>query len=178
MVDSVGVRRTPKAPAPRVLSAAGVLLASYLASFSAASQEPISCADILHLIEQSKSQFSEIQGSTESDFGGYDATFVLPDVWYCAILEDVEKASYKCTWKYPLGDEQAHEAFERLAKTMRNCIGHMADEQTDRPVNHPDFYASRYYRLPGGEARVTLKNKAKMVSTLVSIVIDGFTKPR
>ncbi len=28
--------------------------------------------------------------------------------------------------------------------------------------------------LPGGEARVSLKNKSKLMSTLVSIAIDGF----
>jgi hypothetical protein len=63
-------------------------------------------------------------------------------------------------------------------KEMRNCIGHIAEERTDQPVNHPDFYASYYYQLPGGEASVTLKNKSKLMSTLVSIGIDGFTKTK
>jgi hypothetical protein len=138
-------------------------------------EERTLCADILYLVEQSRSQFSEIRGNTGSDFGDYDATLVLTDAWYCVLLEDVEKASYKCTWKYPLGDKRAHETFQRLAGEMKNCIGHMADERTDQPVNHPDFYASYYYQLPGSEARVTLKNKAKLRSTLVSIVVDGFT---
>lgn len=151
---------------------------SVITSLNAASEEPTLCSDILYLIEQSRSQFVAIQGDTGSDFGDYDTTFVLPDAWYCVILEDVEKRSYKCTWKYPYGDQQAHNTFQRLAKEMRNCIGDVADERTDQPVNHPDFYASYYYQLPDGEARVTLKDKGKLMSTLVSIVIDGFTKPK
>jgi hypothetical protein len=132
----------------------------------------------IYLIEQSRSQFVAIRGDTGSDFGDYDATFVLPDAWYCVILEDVEKGSYRCVWKYPHGDERAHKTFQRFVKEMRNCIGHIAEERTDQPVNHPDFYASYYYQLPGGEASVTLKNKSKLMSTLVSIGIDGFTKTK
>ncbi len=61
---------------------------------NATSEEPTPCSDILYLIEQSKSQFVAIRGDTGSDFGDYDATFVLPDAWFCAIFEDVEKKSY------------------------------------------------------------------------------------
>ena len=61
---------------------------------------------------------------------------------------------------------------------MRNYIGNTAEERRDQPVNHPDFYAFYYYQLPGGEARVSIKNKRKLMSTLVSIVIDGFKKAK
>jgi hypothetical protein len=159
-----------------VLAAAAAFSASTF--LNAASEEPVQCAVILYLIEQSRSQFSAIQGDTGSDFGDYDTTFVLPDAWYCVIHEDVEKRSYQCAWKHPYGDERAHKTFERLVKEMRNCIGNIAEERRDQPVNHPDFYASYYYRLPGGEARVTLKNKSELGSTLVSIVIDGFKKAK
>ncbi len=119
-----------------------------------------------------------IRGDTGSEFGDYDATFVLPDAWYCAIFEDVEKTSYQCVWKYPRGDERAHETFQRFVKKMRNCIGNIAEERADQSVNHPDFYASYYYRLPGSAASVNLKNKSKLMSTLVSIRIDGLTKAK
>jgi hypothetical protein len=146
--------------------------------FNTASAKPILCSDILYLIEQSRSRFSEIQKDTGSDFGDYDTTFSLSDAWYCVILEDVQKKTYKCTWKYPLGDERAHKTFQRMVKEMRDCIGNIADERKDQPVNHPDFYASYYYQLTGSEVRVTLKNKSRLMSTLVSIVIDGFTQPK
>ena len=90
----------------------------------------------------------------------------------------MEKKSYRCVWKYPHGDERAHNTFQRLAEEMRNCIGNIAEERTDQSVNHPDFYASYYYQLPGGAASVNLKNKSNLMSTLVSIRIDGFTKTK
>lgn len=163
---------------PRILSAAAAAVFSTITFMNAASEEPTLCSDILYLIEQSSSQFLAIRGDTGSDFGDYDTTFVLPDAWYCAIFDDVEKRSYRCVWKYPLGDEQAHKTFQRFVKEMRNCIGNIAEERTDQPVNHPDFYASYYYQLPGGGASVSLKNKSKLMSTLVSIRMDGFTKTK
>ncbi len=164
--------------APQILSAAAAAVFSTMTFLNAASEEPTLCSDILYLIEQSRSQFLAIRGDAGSEFGDYDTTFVLPDAWYCVILEDVEKSSYQCTWKYLHGDERAQKTFQRFVKEMRNCIGNIAEERTDQPVNHPDFYASYYYQLPGGEASVTLKNKSKLMSTLVSIRIDGFAKTK
>jgi len=163
---------------PRILSAVAAAVFSTIAFMNAASEEPTLCSDILYLIEQSNSQFSAIQGDTGSDFGDYDTTLVLPDTWYCAIFDDVEKRSYRCVWKYPLGDKRAHKTFQRFVKEMRSCIGNIAEEHTDQPVNHPDFYASYHYQLPGGGASVSLKNKSKLMSTLVSIRVDGFTKTK
>ena len=64
----------------------------------------------------------------------------------------------------------------RKSRVVWSCIGNMAEERTDQSVNHPDFYASYYFQLAGGAASVNLKNKAKLMSTLVSIRIDGSTK--
>jgi hypothetical protein len=161
---------------PKILSVAAAAVFSTITFLNAASDEPDPCSDLLYLIEQSKSQFVDIRGGTAGDFGDYDATFALPDAWYCAIFEDAEKGSYRCVWKYPLGDERAHKTFQRFADEMRSCIGDIAEERTDQSVNHPDFYASYYYQLADGAASVNLKNKAKLMSTLVSIRIDGFTK--
>ncbi len=171
-------RLTTRQWTPRILSVAAAAVFSTITFLNAASEEPTLCSHILYLIEQSRSQFVAIRGDTGSDFGDYDATFVLPDAWYCVILEDVEKRSYRCVWKYPHGDERAHKTFQRFVKEMRNCIGNIAEERTDQPVNHPDFYASYYYQLMGGEASVTLKDKSKLMSTLVSIRIDGFAKTK
>lgn len=152
---------------------AAALLSTVTVCNAAASEDPALCPDLLYLIEQSGSEFSAIQADTKSEFGGYDAALVLSGASYCAILEDVEKTSYRCVWKYPQGDEQAQETFQRFAKEMRACIGNMAEERTDRSVNHPDFYASRYYQLPDGRASVNIKDKSNLKSTLVSIRIDG-----
>lgn len=160
---------------PKTLCLAAAVLFPLLPFSNAVSQQLIGCSDIRYLIEQSRSQFVEIRGSSGGDFGDYDATFVLPDAWFCLILEDVEKWSYRCVWKYPHGDAQANTTFQRFVREMRNCIGTIAEERADQSVNHPDFYASSYFRLSGGAASVSLKNKAKLMSTLVSIRIDGFT---
>ncbi|MGI9433773.1 MAG: hypothetical protein ACR2Q4_02905 [Geminicoccaceae bacterium] len=151
-------------------------LFAHFTFLSAASQEPGPCTDIHDLIEQSGSQFEAIRGAADRTSRGQEATFVLPDASSCMILDDPEKSSYRCVWKYPYGDEQAHQAFQRHLNDMRNCIGHMAEETTDQSVNHPDFYASYYFQLQGSAASVNLKNKAKLGSTLVSIRIDGLAQ--
>jgi len=160
------------------LALATVTAMSAGSSLSAAQDEPVGCSDFLYLIEQSKTRFSEIRKDTGSTFGTYDTAHVLPGAWYCAILEDKEKMSYQCAWKYPLGDKQAHGAFKALVKQMKACIGGLAQEQTDRPVNHPDFYAARYYQLPHGEVSVALKNKSSLTSTLVSLGVTRFAEPK
>jgi hypothetical protein len=127
---------------PRILSVAAAAVFSTITFLNAASEERTPCSDILYLIEQSRSQFVAIRGDTGGDLRDYDATFVLPDAWYCAIFEDVQKGSYRCVWKYPHGDERAHKTFQRFAEEMRSCIGPIAEERTDQSVNHPDFYSS------------------------------------
>ena len=158
----------------QILSVAtAALLSIVTVSGPAESEDPALCPDLLYVIEQSESRFTAIREDTKSEFGGSNAALVLPGASYCAILEDVEKTSYRCAWTYPQGDERAHATFQRLANVMRACIGDMAEEQTDRSVNHPDFYASHYYQLPDSRASVNIKDKAALRSTLVSIRIDA-----
>jgi hypothetical protein len=154
---------------------AAALLSTVTVWNAAASEDSALCPDLLYLIEQSTAEFSSIREDTKSEFDGYDAALVLSGASYCAILQDAEKTTYRCVWTYPRGDAQAHTTFQRLAKEMRTCIGTRAEEQTDQSVNHPDFYASRYYQLPSGRASVNIKDKTSLRSTLVSIRIDGRT---
>ena len=99
---------TTRQRAPHILSLASAAVIAIVTCLNAVSEEPTLCSDILYLIEQSKSHFLAIRGDTPSDFGDYNATFVLSGAWHCVIREDVEKSSYRCTWKYPHGDEHAH----------------------------------------------------------------------
>ncbi len=162
--------------ASRPLILAAAVLLPILPFSNASSQQLTDCSDIRYLIDQSRSRFVEIRGSADSDYGDYDTTFVLPDAWYCVILEDVEKWSYRCVWKYPRGDTHADTTFQHFVEEMRSCIGSISEEHTDQSVNHPDFYASSYFQLPDSTASVSIKNKSKLMSTLVSIRIDGFTR--
>ncbi len=133
------------------------------------------CADVTYLIEQSRSQFSDITGDPINESGELAARFVLPEAWRCSISVDIEKAAYVCSWKFPHATAQARSTYERFVAEIRACIGHVATENQDQSVNHPDFYELVYYALEDGEVSVTLKNKSKMRSTFVSIGVDGFT---
>ena len=70
---------------PRRLSVAAAAVFSIMTFLNVASEEPTSCSDIRYLIEQSRTQFLAIQGDTGSNFGDYDATFVLTR---CLVLRD------------------------------------------------------------------------------------------
>lgn len=167
----------PHRKTAQILPVVAAAVISTAAVWSAAASDDFSlCPDLRYLIEQSGARFSAVRGDRASEIGGTDATLVLPGAWYCVVVEDVEKSSYRCVWKYPLGDEQAHKKFRGLVKEMRSCIGEIAEERTDQPVNHPDIYASQFYELPGARASVSLKNKSNLTSTLVSIRIDGFSE--
>ena len=155
-----------------IQSATAALFLAVAISGPAESEDRALCPDLLYLIEQSQAHFSAVREDTESQHGGHETALTLAGASYCAILEDVEKASYHCAWTFPQGDERAHTTFQRLADEMRGCIGGLAEEQTDRSVNHPDYYASHYYLLPGSRASVNIKDKTALRSTLVSIRID------
>lgn len=140
--------------------------------------DTIPCSDMLYLVEQSASGFSSIKGDTESEFGGFSATKILPNAQYCVVLEDPEKRTYKCTWKYSIGDERAMAAFEQYATEVENCLGDSARRLKDQPVNHPDTYKSYLYKLTDTDMRVTFKDKSELMSTLVSVVFEGVNTSR
>ena len=83
------------------------------------------------------------------------------------------KASYQCTWQFPLSSPEAEAEYEALVAETRGCIGDGAVEHLDQPVNHPDIYRSSYYEVAEGQISVSLKNKSEFSSTLISIRIDA-----
>lgn len=135
--------------------------------------EILNCKDTSYLIEHSANNFVAIREDKKSEYGGYLSKFELSGAEYCAIIEDVEKVSYRCTWKYSYGDEQARDAFRQLASDVQSCLGDKVTVREDQAVNHPDSYESYLLELPDGEARITLKNKIELNSTFVSFFIGG-----
>ncbi|MFK7994979.1 MAG: hypothetical protein AB8B87_12625 [Granulosicoccus sp.] len=133
----------------------------------------ISCTDIDALIDQSETKFNAIQQESRHEHGGFKTTTILPEAEYCLIFEDPEKRTYQCTWAYPLGASDASSTFERYAKDIGDCLDNRAIMIKDQAVNHPDTYSSYIYNLPKTEVRVTLKNKSKLKSTLVSVFVTG-----
>jgi len=155
----------------------GLVAVFYLVvTMSAYAEEQKFCNNIEKLIKHSDSQFLAIRGDWSDSLGSYNTPFVLPNALSCMIMVDIEKSSYQCSWEFQYGDEIADKMFDHFQKEMRSCIGHLAKERKDQSVNHPDYYLSYYYSLPGGQANVTFKNKVKMMKTYVSIGIDGFKK--
>jgi hypothetical protein len=138
--------------------------------------EIINCSDATYLFEQSATSFASIREQTQNEDGGFKSKFNLPGTEYCEIIEDVEKVSYRCTWKYTYGDEQASYAFKRLASELVSCLGDEVNVREDQAVNHPDSYGSYLFTLPETEARITLKNKIELDSTFVSFFIVSVQK--
>lgn len=157
---------------PRCLRAA-VLTAS-LTAFGASAAEPLDCNDILYLIEQSRSRFVEIRIPRSPEPGRYGSTLVIADASQCSIVEDAEKTSYQCTWDHALGDPLAGERYIKLMTGIRGCIGNFTEERVDRPVNHPDIFASYIYQYENGEVGISLKNKSSLGETRVTVGVDGF----
>lgn len=137
------------------------------------SAQTISCDDVFYVIEQSHTGFLSIQSDVKNETGGFKATYSLPGAHYCNIIEDVEKRSYRCTWKYSIGDGEAEAEYEQLADSVLSCLGSSASVAEDQPVNHPDTYKSYIYSMSDTEVRITLKDKSELKSTFVSIVVDG-----
>ena len=156
------------------VAAAGIT-ASTIAVTPTMADEPALCPDLLYLIAQSTSGFDAQRGAMRGDLGGHDANHILAGAEACTVVDDAEKASYRCVWRYPLGNQQALDTFQRFTAEVRACLGDAAVERTDRSVSHPDFYASAYFELASGAVSVNLKNKSQQMSTLVSIRIDGAT---
>lgn len=132
------------------------------------------CTDIQRLIEYSKSQFLEIRGKLDENSGGYHPHLVLLDASSCMIASNTEKSSYRCSWDFSHQDKKSRSTFNQFREQINACIGDVANEQGDRLVNHPDYYLSYYHLLPSGQVKVSIKDKAKMLKTFVSISVDGF----
>ena len=153
-----------------------IMISAILLAFLAFNQwftKPDLCSDILYLIEQSKSDFLAIRTDISTNARTVESSFFLPDTEDCTVFEDAAKSSYQCTWYFPLGDIEADAKFEMLATDIRTCIGDIAEEQLDQPVNHPDIYRSSYFLLPQGQLSLSLKNKSAFSSTLISIRMDA-----
>ncbi len=132
------------------------------------------CSDLLELIEEANSEFLTIRLEPSDDHSRqYETFFYLAEADECSISEDAEKASYHCTWRYPLGDAQADNKYELLTAEVRSCIGEIAEEQLDIPVNHPDIYRSSYFQLPKGQLSISQKNKSEFSNTLVTLRINS-----
>ena len=128
------------------------------------------CTDLIYLMEQSESQFSEIK---DQERDGNKLQLIFADAEDCRFSLGLNSSSYQCFWKYDLGSEQAVTQLELLRKETKKCIGHLYAEESDDSVNHPDFYLAYFYVFPNGQVNIALKDKSVTMNTYVSVRVDA-----
>lgn len=72
-----------------------------------------------------------------------------------------------CGWAFSYRAPAATKAFQRLVKTVTDCLGAGATVTTDPRVNHPDSYHLQTFELEGREFGVSLKDKASLSKSIV-----------
>ena len=75
-----------------------------------------------------------------------------------------------CRWPFEYRAPSAVNAFEALSTAVATCLN--IAPIADQPVNHPDFYELRTYRVDGQDIGVSLKDKAALQQTYVFLRIS------
>ncbi len=81
--------------------------------------------------------------------------------------------AYHCSWGYPYRSEIAERRFKEMADALHVCFGETVGAGNDKPVNHPDTYDQLQYRSGHVAILVSLKDKAALERTFISIGIIG-----
>jgi hypothetical protein len=76
-----------------------------------------------------------------------------------------------CTWPHDYRAQSAADQFKQLAEHFETCVGGQHAPQT--PVNHPDSFRQILFSGDGVWISLTMKDKAGLVQTLVSLTIAG-----
>ena len=134
------------------------------------------CANIHHLMDQSRSDFAEIGGKPSGDTGDHEATLTLAGASYCTVTKRSKRSTYHCGWEFPHRAEQAYDTFDEFVRKVDDCIGRHATVHSDQSVNHPDYYASRRYETERAEVSVSVKDKGALGSTFIFIRVQSGTK--
>lgn len=130
------------------------------------------CSDLEYLRSQSLRDFEEISlASTMVPLDEESTSFTLDGASSCFLVFDPERSSYQCNWEHEQQDD-AERAFRSLSEEVGACLA-PATAREDASVNHPDFWASSYFELPGQAISVSLKNKLLLKKSFVSIQVDG-----
>jgi hypothetical protein len=132
------------------------------------------CADIVYLIDQSRSGFADVMDERNGDSGAHENSPILDSASYCRVTKTLRGSAYHCGWEFPHRAQEAYDRFDDLVRRVDACIGRDVVGQNDRNVNHPDTYALRRYETPRAEVSVSLKDKSALEQTFVFIRIqDG-----
>lgn len=75
----------------------------------------------------------------------------------------------QCSWPFEYRTEAATAAFDRILVEVDACLGADAQQSADQDVNHPDFYDLRLFQRGAQEVAVSLKDKATLQQTYVTV---------
>ena len=81
--------------------------------------------------------------------------------------------AYFCAWDFPYRAPKADQTFARFNQSAQTCFDDLTALDADQPVNHPDSYDLRQYRLGDINLSVSLKDKTALQKTYVFIRISA-----
>ena len=88
-----------------------------------------------------------------------------------ALSQSGTKSSY-CAWPFAYRDTRATQMFEEVTGLLEHCIGPQDTSTQNAPVNHPDSYEQRLFRVQYGRVSLSLKDKAQLARTYVFLRLD------
>ena len=146
--------------------ACGALAPAMFAAVPVEAADP--CIEMNSLVAQAGSNFSE------GAVGAVTEAAALPGAETCGLsLSPGGQRAYHCAWRFAYRDGGAQAAYGEFNRALERCFGERARVSRDQPVNHPDFYDQRRYRLEAVEVAVSIKDKVARESTYVFLRVQG-----
>lgn len=138
----------------------GPLLAGFATSLSA--ENTALCDRLDQAMAVAKGE--DVQAETVTD-----ALMTLgPSPAACGFSLDLSGAkSANCNWAFAYRSDDAKSEFDALLAGLSACADPAFAIETDQPVNHPDFYDLRVFRIAGGEVGLSLKDKVSLDQTFM-----------
>ena len=123
-----------------------------------------SCATFEDIIQKASKNYESLP-STPNIYS------VTPDLCDVALTSDGVKL-YHCRWDYGYRATDAFELLRTLNTEIEQCLG-VQSRKIEDGVNHPDTYEQRLYRLGEINISLSLKDKAALSQSFVSLQISG-----
>ncbi len=96
---------------------------------------------------------------------------IMPNLCDVATTSDGIKI-YHCRWDYGYRTSDAAELLRTINIDIQRCLG-IQSRKIEDGVNHPDTYEQRLYRLGDINISLSLKDKAALNQSFVSLQISG-----
>ena len=124
-----------------------------------------SCIAFEDAIQGASTNYEKIPGTPLSIYGAKANTCDL------ATSSDGVRI-YHCRWDFGYRATEAAELLRTINIEVQRCFG-LQSRKIEDGVNHPDTYEQRLYRLGGINISLSLKDKAALSQSFVSLQIAG-----